>query len=161
MTLADLHDVIQTAMGWYNCHLHVFEIGGEQYGDPSQMDDCQSEARLTLQKLQNSGVTRFAYTYDFGDSWDHTITIEKNVAPPEGGVLPVCIAGKRACPPEDCGGAWGYAELIEIMATPGHPEREQRAEWVGEINPEAFSLERVNKSLATDFRSHRKKSAAA
>jgi hypothetical protein len=149
--LADLHDIIQTTMGWGNYHLHAFDIGGEQYGDLSQMSDCQSEARMTLQKLRSAGVTRFLYTYDFGDSWDHMITIEKVIAPPEGTLRPVCVAGKRACPPEDCGGAWGYAELLDIMANPDHPERKERLESVRPINPDAFSIEAVNRSLALSY----------
>jgi Plasmid pRiA4b ORF-3-like protein len=112
MTLAELHLAIQTAMGWYNCHLHEFDVDGRRYGDPSHTDDWDDEAvadesRLRLSALARSGVTRFRYTYDFGDRWEHDILIEK--ASPTGAMKarPACTAGKRNCPPEDCGGPWG------------------------------------------------------
>ena len=99
-----------------------------------------------------SGVSRFGYTYDFGDDWEHAITIEKTLPAAEGTTYPTCVAGKRACPPEDCGGPWGYQELLEIIADPAHPERAERLEWLGEdFDPEDFSLEAVNTRLAGRF----------
>ena len=152
MTLADLHLAIQAAMGWQNGHLHAFDINGEQYGDPSMMDDVASERRLKLNTLANSGVTRFTYTYDFGDDWEHDILIEK--APPAhtAKAVPACIGGKRNCPPEDCGGAWGYAELLPILADPANPRHDEMREWLGEdFDPEAFSVEDADTSLAAFF----------
>src|SRR4051812_11865612 len=95
-TLARLHDVIQASMGWTNSHLHAFEIGGEQYGepDPDGMMDVKNEARIKLSKLVEQGAKKFTYTYDFGDSWDHTIQVEKTLEPEAGVRYPRCVAGK-------------------------------------------------------------------
>lgn len=108
MTLADLHQAIQAAMGWEDCHLHAFDIGGRQYGDRHTVDDVADENRLTLNSMLKSGVARFVYTYDFGDDWEHIVVMEKRAPAVEASSYPACVAGKRNCPPEDCGGAWGY-----------------------------------------------------
>ena len=139
-TLAGLHVAIQAAMGWYNCHLHDFDVGGMRYGDPDGAndfdDDLEDENRLRLSALVKSGVNRFRYTYDYGDRWQHEILIEK--APPSGpaGALPACVAGQRNCPPEDSGGPWGYAELLEILADPAHPRHDELLERA--CNPVGF-----------------------
>ena len=152
MTLADLHEAIQAAMGWEGGHLHVFDIDGRSYGDRSAVDDVADEKRMTLDGVRRSSVARFAYTYDFGDDWEHTITIEKTLPAAQGRTYPACIAGKRACPPEDCGGPWGYQELLDIVADPAHPERAERLEWLGEeFDPEEFSLVGVNSILGSRF----------
>jgi len=148
MTLADLHKAIQAAMGWHDTHLHLFDIDGRQYGDPRTVDDVADERRLTLHGLMKSGGLRFAYIYDFGDSWEHVIAIEKTRPAIDGEILPACVAGKRACPPEDCGGIWGYQHLLEVLADPSHPEHEEQREWVGEeIDPEAFDINLANTVL--------------
>jgi hypothetical protein len=152
MTLAGLHLAIQVAMGWHDCHLHDFDIGGERYGDPSTTDDVADEERIRLNAFVKAGVTRFGYSYDFGDNWEHQVLIEK--APPAGApaACPACVAGKRACPPEDCGGVWGYAELLAILADPAHPQREEQLEWIGgEFDPEAFSVADADAMLAATF----------
>ncbi len=152
MTLADLHDAIQAAMGWEGAHLHVFEIDGRSYGDRASVDDVADENRLTLGGVLKSGVARFGYTYDFGDDWEHVITIEKTLPAAAGTVHPQCVAGKRACPPEDCGGPWAYQELLDILADPAHPERAERLEWLGEeFDPEDFSVVIANATLAARF----------
>ena len=113
-----------------------------QYGDPRTTDDVADEKRLTLDGVVKSGVTRFLYTYDFGDGWEHELAIEKTLPAEAEKSYPACIAGKRACPPEDCGGVWGYQELLEILADPAHPERAERIEWLGdEFDPDDFSVE--------------------
>jgi len=152
MTLGDLHEAIQAAMGWEGGHLHAFDIGGRHYGDRANVDDVADEGRLTLGEVRRSGVARFGYTYDFGDDWEHTVTIEKTLPAAQGTVYPTCVAGKRACPPEDCGGPWGYQELLDIIADPAHPERAERLEWLGEeFDPEEFSVEVANATLAARF----------
>lgn len=152
MTLADLHRVVQGAMGWHDTHLHLFDIDGRQYGAPRTVDDVADERRLTLRGLLKSGVLRFAYIYDFGDSWEHVIAIEKARPATDGETLPACIAGKRACPPEDCGGTWGYQHLLEVLADPSHPEYEEQREWIGEeIDPEAFDINLANTVLKAKF----------
>ena len=149
MTLGDLHRAIQAAMGWHDGHLHAFDIGGEQYGDRHSVDDVADENRVTLNGLL---IVRFTYTYDFGDNWQHTVAFEKSEPAVEGVSYPVCITGKRNCPPEDCGGVWGYEELLAILANPTHPEHAERIEWIGEeFNPDEFDLEIANIVLAAKF----------
>jgi hypothetical protein len=155
-TLATLHDVIQTCMGWEDYHLHVFEIGGEQYGLPEQWQEpggwgepeVGDSRKVKLTHLVARGIKKFRYIYDMGDSWEHAILIEKTL-PAEAGVkYPRCIDGQRACPPEDCGGPWGYGDFLEAIQNPRHPEHADMQEWIGgEFDPEAFDLDEVNAEL--------------
>jgi len=152
MTLGQLHTAIQAAMGWHDSHLHVFDIGGDAFGDPRNVDDVADEKRPTLNGLLRSSVVRFGYTYDFGDNWEHTIAFEKSDLPAEGETYPVCIGGKRNCPPEDCGGVWGYQQLLDILADPKNPEHADQVDWIGEdFDPNEFNLERANSVLAARF----------
>jgi Plasmid pRiA4b ORF-3-like protein len=153
MTLGRLGEAILAAMGWIGGHLHAFDVGGRDYGDPATTDEVADERRATLKALLESGVKRFGYTYDFGDGWEHTIAIEKTEALVPGQAYPACVAGARNCPPEDCGGPWGYAELLEILADPNHPEREERLEWLGgDFDPEQFDVAQADKRLAARFK---------
>lgn len=134
-TLAEVHEAIQAAFGWWNYHLYEFEFGRTLYGIPDPDWDFgppTRDARKTrLSKVAEAG-TPFTYTYDFGDNWVHKVVVEKVVPASADVAVPACIDGRRAAPPEDCGGTWGYAELIEILADPTHPEHAARAEWAGE-----------------------------
>jgi hypothetical protein len=153
VTLTRLHYLIQIAMGWTNSHLHQFQVGGEYYSDPTfELEEALSERRAKLQQVAPDEKSKFRYTYDFGDSWEHEILVEK-ILPPEPDVqYPRCVAGARACPPEDSGGVWGYADMVKAIADPKHPERADYLEWLGgEFDPEAFDIEEVNRSLQ-DFR---------
>src|ERR1035437_10391333 len=117
------------------------------------VDDVVDENRPTLNSLLRSSVVRFAYTYDFGDNWEHTIAFEKSEPAVEGQSYPVCIAGKRNCPPEDCGGVWGYEELLAILADPAHPEHAEQIDWTGEeFDPDEFDRQLANTVLAARFR---------
>ena len=126
-TLGDLHRAIQAAMGWHDGHLHAFDIGGEQYGDRHSVDDVADENRVTLNGLLRSPVVRFTYIYDFGDNWQHTVAFEKSEPVVEGVSYPICITGKRNCPPEDCGGVWGYEEML-ANPSQSHPPRTRRTD---------------------------------
>jgi len=153
-TLADLHAVIQASMGWDNSHLHMFSIGGEQYSDPEMGGDPydMSTHSESLAHLVDQGHRAFHYVYDFGGSWEHTIEVE-DVSPPEPKTkYPRCVGGKRACPPEDCGGPWGYAEFVEAIQNPKHEEHKDMLEWVGgEFDAEKFSAAAVNKNMRKRF----------
>lgn len=152
MTLAGLHQAIQAAMGWDDDHLHAFDIAGQQYGDRQTVDDVADESRLTVKSLLKTGVTRFAYTYDFGDNWEHTVIVEKTQRAIDGQAYPLCVAGKRACPPEDCGGPWGYQHLLDVLADPDHPDYADQKEWVGDdFTPDHFDLVAANAVLAARF----------
>lgn len=149
-TLGKLHQIIQEAMGWANSHLHSFSIGGVEYGQPMpEYDfDVKNEQRVKLSQVVIGEKFKFLYTYDMGDSWEHEILVEK-VLPADPQVrLPVCLTGKRACPPEDCGGVWGYASFLEAIQEPDHLEHEAMLEWVGgEFDSEFFDLDAVNRLL--------------
>lgn len=146
--LGDLSEIIQAAMGWHGGHLHAFQIGGEQFGDPSMTDEVRDERKETVKNLMRDGVSRFGYTYDFGNSWEHDILIEKAAPPPDAARGAACVAGKRNCPPEDCGGPPGYDALLAALAAPEMPESREVLEWVDEgYDPEEFSLEIANKHV--------------
>jgi Plasmid pRiA4b ORF-3-like protein len=149
-SLAKLHDIIQTCMGWTNSHLHAFEIGGEQYSepDPDSMMETEDERKVKLSQVVARGFTKFSYTYDFGDNWEHVIQVEKTLPAEVGVGYPCCLAGKRACPPDDCGGPWGYGNFLEALQNPSHPEHDDMREWIGgAFDPEQFDIEAVNEAL--------------
>lgn len=147
--LGKLHQILQITMGWWDEHLHAFEAGGVAYGepDPDFPSDLRSERNVRLDKIAHEGDT-FRYEYDFGDSWVHEITVEKLLDPEPSVRYPRCLAGKRACPPEDCGGVPGYERVLEIVGNPKDEEHEEIVEWLGEeFDPEVFDLEAVNEEL--------------
>ncbi|HET91351.1 MAG TPA: plasmid pRiA4b ORF-3 family protein [Chloroflexi bacterium] len=150
VTLEKLHYIIQDAMGWTNSHLHQFIVGGTYYGESHPdygLDDMIDERRMRLEEIASEG-DKFIYEYDFGDSWEHVVLVEKVLEPETGQRYPVCIKGKRACPPEDVGGVWGYEEFLETIRDPDHPDHEEYLEWVGDdFDPEAFDLEETNDLL--------------
>ena len=155
LKLAAFHDVIQVVMGWTDSHLHQFIANNEFYGIPD--DDfeleMEDESKYKLSQLLSKEKESFIYEYDFGDSWEHKILLEKIHPFDTKIVLPVCIKGKRACPPEDCGGIWGYEELLETISDPKHPDHENMLEWLGgEFDPEEFDLEAINEDLAEHCR---------
>lgn len=150
--LAALHHVIQRAMGWEDAHLHVFSDGSRQYGHPDPELGYQDERRVRLSRLLAEPGDSLDYTYDFGDGWDHEVVLEQTVPVAGGEREPRCLAGEGACPPEDSGGAWGYADLKEILADPGHEEHHEMLEWLGldsavDFDPAAFSVDDVNTDL--------------
>ncbi|MDP9365782.1 MAG: plasmid pRiA4b ORF-3 family protein [Chloroflexota bacterium] len=151
VTLATLHGILQAAMGWEDSHLHRFRVGAATYGDRGLLGDVvdRGERVARLSQVAPSRGSKLAYDYDFGDGWEHALVVEA-VRPPEPGVpSPVCVAGKRACPPEDCGGPWGYGELLAAIGNPLHPEHGARLAWLGgPFDPEAFDVADVNRRLA-------------
>jgi hypothetical protein len=151
MSLAELHEVVQVAMGWTDSHLHEFEIGGARYGVPDPdwgFDDVADESRVKLWQVAVEG-SRLRYAYDFGDGWQHDVIVEKVLGRQLGLRYPCCLAGRRACPPEDVGGPWGYEEFLAAVGDPGHDEHEHWMEWAGgSFDPAEFDLAAVNKALA-------------
>ena len=152
-TLAELHDVIQQAMGWHDGHLHEFVINGQHFTALEMMGDDDyydmiDEADVQLNKIAQP-KSKFTYLYDFGDDWAHEIFVEKIIPADEHKMsLPNCVKGKRACPPEDCGGIWGYADLLETLAGPPNKERASLIKWLGgKFNPETFDIDQINKRL--------------
>lgn len=152
ITLGQLHDVLQVAMGWSDYHMHVFEVGSARYGMPDPELGFRDDRKARLATVAPTVGSRLQYEYDFGDSWQHDIVVEEvlEAGCGEGEEYPVCMAGRRACPPEDCGGAWGYQHLLEVLADPTHEEHEHLSEWVGgPFEPGAFDRNVVNDVLRT------------
>jgi hypothetical protein len=150
--LGKLHYIIQAAMGWWDEHLHQFIVGGMFYGlpIPEYGDDpeLRDERRVKLSQIVAGAGFKLRYEYDFGDDWMHEVLVEKILPPEPGQSYPVCIKGRRACPPEDVGGMWGYADFLEAIRDPEHPEHEEYVEWIGDdFDSEAFDLEAVNAAL--------------
>ena len=152
--LHQLHQILQVIMGWQNSHLHQFVLGADVYADPEmepegEMGQMKDEHQFKLGEVLPREVTAITYEYDFGDRWKHLVLVEKIIFPDE----PVeerltCIEGERACPPEDCGGFHGYAEVLDIIFSPAHPDYEAMLDWTGkDFNPEIFNLQTVNARL--------------
>lgn len=151
-TLLKLHDILQIVMGWEDAHLHMFKIPGLVYEDP--MNDVYGdistilEAHYKLKQLIQYEGQRFSYEYDFGDSWEHELVVEKILSGMERLRNPICLKGKRACPPEDVGGIWGYENFLKAIQDPKHEEHEDYLNWIGDgFDPEDFDLEEVNVRL--------------
>jgi hypothetical protein len=154
-TLGMMHLIIQTTMGWAGYHLHEFRAGKRVFGltDPdSDMHVWDAGNLIDEQTVTLAGVlarkgSKLAYLYDFGDGWEHTLKLEAKLPVEPGQPYPVCVAGERSAPPEDVGGPWGYIHFLGVMADPNHPEHEERVEWIGSFDPEAFDIDEVNAQL--------------
>ncbi|WP_433414827.1 plasmid pRiA4b ORF-3 family protein [Microtetraspora malaysiensis] len=154
ITLRALHDVMQAAFGWEDYHMWVFESPLGRYGATDRELRINSASAKRLNQVAPGQGDRLSYTYDFGDGWEHTIVVEAVTTPEPGIAYPRCLTGRRACPPEDCGGIWGYDYLLEILADPKHEEHEDRLEWLGldsadQFHPAAFDLARTNAAVSS------------
>jgi Plasmid pRiA4b ORF-3-like protein len=144
VTLKVLHDIVQAAMGWMDYHLWQFVIAGRTYGLPVEEDwgtaPRQAAAKVRLRDVLTSGKTVIAYTYDFGDNWEHELVVS-NVRPGTPGLAyPRFIAGEHNGPPEDCGGIPGFYEMLEAKADPTHPEHAEITEWLDEYDPAELDI---------------------
>jgi hypothetical protein len=153
ITLRALHDVLQAAFGWENYHMWVFETPLGRCGLPDRNLEISNAAAKRLDQVAPRPSDRLSYTYDFGDDWEHAILVEAITSAEPGIAYPRCLAGRRACPPEDCGGIWGYDDLIAILTDPEHEEHQERLEWLGldsadQFDPAAFDPAQVNTALA-------------
>ena len=154
MNLDELHDVLQTVMGWRHCHLHAFTVGKQRYNPAMAMmeddfPDDLPEEKYTLADIARKKGVKIRYEYDFGDSWEHEIVVENtDYSNPDWPYPVYCIEGVRACPPEDCGGVYGYMDFCEAMADKNHPEHRELKEWFGgKYDPDRFDLAKVNQAL--------------
>lgn len=149
-TLHKLHSIIQTVMGWENCHLYEFKVGGLSYGEPhpDYGGTMKSSKSVKLNQIADREKVKFTYIYDFGDGWQHAVLVEKIFQPEVGIKYPVCLDGAMACPPEDCGGLGGYGYFLEAIRNPKNKEHKQMLGWIGgEFDPEAFDIKNINKQL--------------
>lgn len=149
ITLDRLHDVIQIVMGWEDYHLHQFTIGGKRYTEyPESPEDGKDDGRYRLGNLVKRKGLSFEYIYDFGDNWGHQVTLEETNHLPGPEDEPVMLlAGERACPPEDVGGTYGYAEYCKAMKDKKHPRHREYARWRGPYDPERIDVNNINMEL--------------
>lgn len=159
ITFEVLHKIIQVVMGWTNSHLHEFTVQGirigqpldefDHVGGPAEFDEeLIDEATVTLESVVTDSIQKFDYTYDFGDSWEHTVVLEKRLPANAAITYPVCTGGKLNCPPENCGGIPGFYEMLRVLDDKRHPERAEMLEWLGSTyDPQAFDQPEINQQL--------------
>ncbi|MEV1178341.1 plasmid pRiA4b ORF-3 family protein [Nonomuraea sp. NPDC049784] len=154
ISLARLHRILAVAMGWADYHLHLFAAEGRRYGRPSREWDIDvlDETATILAEVASGEGARISWEYDLGDGWEHEIVVERTMEAEESVRYPVVVAGEGACPPEDCGGTWGYREFRAALAVPRHEEHEHLVRWAGltsaaEFDPERFDLEAVRRAV--------------
>jgi hypothetical protein len=153
-TLADLHEYIQAAFGWENYHLHLFEIEGVQFSQPAPDGDdfdvdFEDETDILLSNLlpKSNLKARWIYEYDFGDGWRHEILFEGFPPKDSKAKSPICLEGERACPPEDCGGPWGYGDYLAAIADLQHEQHAEMMEWRGPFDPSVFDAKKATKEM--------------
>lgn len=146
--LSKLHRILQAALGWENYHAYFFAVGTREYGPPGlDPEGMHSDRAARLANVAPIVGARFDYHYDLGDRWQHSVVVEA-IAPLEGAGTVRCLAGARACPPEDCGGYPGYEEFLAAIKDRRHPRHKELREWIGgNFDPEAFDLSKVNAQL--------------
>ncbi|NES15737.1 plasmid pRiA4b ORF-3 family protein [Micromonospora sp. PPF5-17] len=152
ITLNRLHQAILAAFGWHGDHRHVFDTGYGQFGRADRDLGHRSDGPVTLEQVAPAVKDKLRYTYDLGDDWEHDILVEKTTPADPAIEYPACVGGRRAAPPDDCGGIWGYQYLIEVLADPNHPEHQDRLKWLGlddasQFTPDTFDLDQVNQRL--------------
>jgi hypothetical protein len=152
--LSEFHKIIQVSMGWTNSHLHQFIKNNVYYGAPSEDDwddfPINDYSKIKLSFLLKKENDKFKYEYDFGDGWEHDIILEKILPANDNFKNPICLAGKMNCPPEDCGGVWGYSAMLKILKQPNHKEYGSYIEWLGgKFDPEHFDMDELNEMLRT------------
>lgn len=154
LSLPELHELLQIAMGWENYHLHQFTAGTNTYGvpDPHFPSDIVDETDIRVEVLLPGVGASAVYEYDFGDRWQHELVVEEVLDPSDRVPLPRCLEGERACPPEDCGGIFRYQHLIETARGPNQPEYQELTQWLGEnYDPAQFDRSIVNFILGSVF----------
>jgi hypothetical protein len=146
--LRQLHRTLQTVMGWTNSHLHQFVLQTQTFSDPRSRVGTKvvNENRTMLGELIGTVGARLLYEYDFGDGWQHELVLEEVLLGDES-FQQMCVAGKRCCPPEDCGGSQGFAELLNALGDANHPGHDEACEWLGDYVPESFSADEINRRL--------------
>lgn len=160
-TIAQLHSTLQTIMGWQDYHLHEFHCNNKHYAIPYPEFDMDAPYEVynayefTLKDLLKKAGDSLLYRYDFGDGWEHTVTLEKTLPFDKAQRLPRCLEGERNCPPEDVGGVWGYEDFLEQWRDKKHPEHHAMRTWAGDfLGPEYFDHEKINRELCAKREKH-------
>jgi hypothetical protein len=148
-----LHEILVAAFGWQGYLMHCFSSGREEIGVPDPELGFIDERDVNVGELIGAVGDRLRYTYDFGDDWQHEIVVEALLDPHPEIHYPVLVAAKGACPPEDCGGPWGYAELKDILTDPKHERHQEMLDWLGlsdasEFDPAAVATDEIEEELA-------------
>jgi Plasmid pRiA4b ORF-3-like protein len=151
--LDQLHEMIVAAFGWQDYHMHSFESGSGEFGVPDPELGFIDERSVSLGELIGGVGDRLGYTYDFGDGWEHEILVEELLTADADIHYPALVGARGACPPEDCGGPWGYAELKEILADPSHEQHQEMLDWLGlddaaRFAPNVVATEEIEHELA-------------
>lgn len=147
VSLGELASILEAAIGWLGGHLHAFDVDGSWYGSPDLdwPSDDLDENQYRLSEVLRSVGDKMRWDYDFGDGWEHNVVVEEIVEAEPDVEYPVCLAGKRACPPEDCGGPHGYAQLLAVLADSNHPEHEELRDWAPiDFDPAYFDVEEAS-----------------
>ena len=139
-----------------NYHLYKFKVGKHYYGETEPKSwalgafgsQIENAGMVRLSDVAPNARATFTYLYDLGNSWSHEVRVERVLASEAERRYPSCLGGERACPPEDCGGVWGYADLLAALEAPDDPESAERLDWAGPFDPEKFDLDAVNARLA-------------
>ena len=149
VSLQDLHWVLQAVLGWEDYHLHEFRAAKKFFGEvtPDSDEYTIEESEVALSSVLTRVKQKLTYIYDFGDDWQHEIVLEKKVPYAPGAPLVKCLAGERACPPEDCGGLWGFDHYLEAISDPNHPDHNEMLDWLEDYDPDAFDLDEINRIL--------------
>jgi len=155
LVLANLHGVLQKAMGWDSSHLYEFRVGKQIYGRPNPEERYFSfglptinDRKVRLAEVLPRVRSKLVYTYDMGDGWEHAVVVEKVLPADPTDAYPMCTGGERACPPEDCGGVPGFYGMLEAIRNPEDAQGAEMREWLGgDYDPEAFSADDVNRVL--------------
>jgi hypothetical protein len=169
-TFRTLHETIQLSFGWWDSHLHEFSSPRKGWlpregtitdletldGYDPELGVPADERKVRLRDQLEWAGQRMDYNYDFGDCWGHEVLLERVLVPEEGVGRPVCVGGRRACPPEDCGGTGGYTELIKAINDPGHERHAELLDWLGlqrpeDFDPEAFDVEATDALLQRGY----------
>ncbi len=166
VTFAVLHDIVQIAMGWFDCHLWEFTVGGTNYG-PSADDDWGMPPRVNATKARLRDVlgprkTWIDYTYDMGDSWEHRLIVTNIRRGDPGTSYPRYVGGEWAAPPEDCGGITGFYDALDAIADPNHPDHDDMTEWFDGYDPKVIEEGPIKSALeriATRLSAARKRAA--
>ena len=161
IALRELHTLLQVAFDWHSTHMYAFDTAYGQFGIPDPELGLRSDTKVTLEQVAAGPGTKLTYTYDFGDDWEHVIAVEGTVPREDASIYPRCVGGRQKAPPEDCGGIWGYLELLEILDNPAHEEHEDRLEWLGidrpdQHDPAHFDTDEVNDAFTALLRNSRR-----